>query len=333
MVNFQQTPKPRNYLSRGEQRRLLWLVMGLGLVVLLMIEAGKPEHWPWFATLGESEADPPAESPTPSQETIDTRTRPPSSGNRIPGTFHSPAPPPEQAEEDATGRYFPGIKPQYLQWVRDDKLYRPEQENKAWFNLLAVLKNTEQAKLDKASTGRRTFAQLFKQSREYRGELVTIRGIVRRANPWEPMRENEQVVWRTYRVWLFPDDCPSSPMIVYCLELPEGFPTGMEIQQRAEITAFHFKRVVYNARDSFRRAPMLAARTLSWQKPPPPAVVQQPSHGLGTLFAVITVAALLSLAVTVYVYKQTRPARAAEPEDPPTFDVLQEAEYPSDAPQ
>ena len=321
MVNFQQTPKPRNYLSRREQRRLLLMVMALGLLVVMMIEAGKPERWQWFAAL-DGGAEGTAEEQTPvAGAPVDTRAPPPDDDREIRGTFRLQAPVAEQPEADTTGRFFPGVVPDYLEQVRDDKLFRSE-ENRAWRNLLEVLNGADQPTLKKASTGRVTFAQLFSQSREYRGELVTVRGTVRRAHRIAAP-EAENLPEKYYKLWLFPDDFPDSPMMIYCLYVPKGFPTGMTLQP-AEITGFHFKRCVYNAKDSFRRAPLLVARTLDWRKAEIPATTDRPLPGLGSVFAVIGVAAAFCLFVTVYVFTRTRITRRSEPETPPKFDILQE---------
>ncbi len=321
MVNFQQTPKPRNYFSRREQWRLLFMVMTLGLVAVLMMEAGKPQRWQWFVALdGGSDGSQP-DLPAPAEDPIDTRMPPPDPAREIPGSFRSPGTPPPEAEEDTTGRYFPGIKPEYLQWVRDDKVFCPG-ENRAWLNLLDVLGDTDEATLEKASTGRVTFAQLFDQPKEYRGELVTVRGIVRRAHPMS-IRGSDAAALKYHELYLFPDDNPRDPMIVYCLFLPEGFPTGMKLVEHATITAFHFKRCSYNVEASMLRAPRLAARTIHWHKT---TATSQPAPDLVSLFAAITVAAVLCLSVTVYAYSRTRSTRTPQSEELPTFDILKEIE-------
>ncbi len=326
MVSFQQTPKPRNYLARREQGRLLLLVMTLGLVMVLMTEARKPWRWQWLTGPSGGGDDPQAASAPAADEPIDTRARSAPPGEAISGTFRSPAPVPDEAEEDAGGRYFRGVKPKYLEWIRDDKPFYPE-ETKAWFNLLGVLQRTDEPTLRRASTARVTFAQLFKQSKEYRGELVTVGGAVRRAHRLSTPK-NEHGIEKFYQVWLFPDDNPSLPMVVYCLHLPKGFPTGMELEEKAEITGFYFKRWAYKAADSLRRAPTLAARTLHWQKAKP-AVTKPAPAGLGSLLLAVGVAAALSFAVVVYVYTRSHPPRPQRSDGPPSFDALPDFEIPS----
>lgn len=269
MINFQDTPKPRSYLSRREQWRLLVLVMAMGLVVFLMNEARKPENWAWLFAVGEV------------------------------------SPRPAKAAEQPGGRYFPGVKPEYFLAIRDDMPFRPDEQD-AWFNLFDVLNKTNEATLEEKSIGRVTFAQLFQQSDEYRGELVTIQGTVRRAHRLTAPK-NDCGIKKYYQIWVQPADSPNSPIVVYCLHLPKGFPTGMDISAEAEITGFFFKRWAYKARGTLCTAPTLAARTVRWQKVP--EVVKSAPMNVGTLLLLFGVAVAVSALVVVHVIRRTRPAR------------------------
>ena len=284
---------------------MLLLVMSLGLVVVLMIEARDPAHFAWFAVL--------TDEPMP----IDNRLTPLRAENEIPGTFVSPRE--VEAEEDTTGRYFPGVKPKYFESIRDDTTFR-YQERKAWFNLLEVLDRNDEATLRKASTGRVAFAQLFKQSDDYRGELVTLLGSIRRAHrlsvpklsvPKLNAPKNEYGIAQYYRMWLWTDDNRTSPMVIYCLYLPEGFPTGMDVSEEVEITGFFFKRWAYQAKDSLRTAPTVLARTVHWHKATP--IAASAPMDLVTLAWIVVVAAVFSLLAVIYVFTRTGPGRSVDP--------------------
>jgi len=232
--------------------------MSLGLVVVLMGEARDPSNWQWLSALDSPTNGRPAASDPGWRPEIDNRLKPSDPDEQIPGTIVSPAPP--QAEADTSGNYFPGVKPQYLKSVRDDTTFRYD-ERQAWFNLLDVLQKTDQATLRKASTGRVTFSQFYNQSAEYRGELVTVEGTVRRAHLLKAPKNDCQIE-QYYQIWLQPADNRSVPMVVYCLLLPDGFPTGMDVSANVEITGFHFKRWAYKAQDAIRTTPVLLARTV-----------------------------------------------------------------------
>jgi len=298
MVDFQQTSKPRNYLARREQWRILMLVMALGLVIALMNEARDPANFAWLQTLDKDSGADAAETP-PEATTVDNLlTRPPQ--NPIPDAFVSPAD--IASEEQPSDRYFPGVKPQLLGTIRDDTTFR-YQEREAWFNLLDVLRDSDDATLRKASVGRVSFAQLFKQSDDYRGELVTLVGTIHRAHPLSPPK-NEDGFDRYYRLWLQPADNLTSPIVIYCLELPDGFPTGMKVSAEVEVTGFFFKRWAYKAQDSLRTAPTVLARTVDWH-PPKPLGSDAPTDAL-SLTLLFGGAALFAVVAVVYIFARTK---------------------------
>ena len=305
MANFRKHTKPRSYLARREQVRLLMLVMGLGLVVVLMMEVSKPAALAWLARIFDGPAVQ-QEGPNGAEraaEPVDTRVRHRRSPSE-PGTFISPAPLDDTLDE--SGRYFPGIRPGYFQAIKDDLPLRSGEEHYPWFHLLEVLDGTDEESLEKASTGRATWAQLFRQPNDYRGELVTIVGTVRRAH-YRRSPKNDANIEGTNQLWVFPEDNPGEPIVVYSLYLPEGFPMGMEIAEEASITGFFFKRWVYSALDDVRTAPLMLSRNINWKKRPPKP--EEPPFDPTKLIAVIIAALAICTFVVIRVYRQTRPSR------------------------
>jgi len=74
IVTIQQ-PIP-NYLGRRTQRRLLWAVLGLGLVVIAVAEAARPANWHWLWHHGAADVAQ-AEPGLDRGDQIDTRVVPP----------------------------------------------------------------------------------------------------------------------------------------------------------------------------------------------------------------------------------------------------------------
>jgi hypothetical protein len=146
--------------------------------------------------------------------------------------------------------------------------------------------------------------QLFEQSAEYRGELVTTGGTIRRALPHQPPR-NDLGLAEYYQTLLSPSDYPSEPIMVYCLDLPEGFPTGADIRERAEVTGFYFKRGAYRAAGGkIRIAPMLLARTLDWQKrAEAPGTASENS---ASVVWIVVCSALFAICATAVVFYRSR---------------------------
>jgi len=300
VFEFQRGSRPKNYLARREQWRLLLLVMVLGLVVVLGLEARNPARYRWLWGIGAAAPGGAATGESGDAGAVDTRIDFEPLEEEIPGTFFSPGP--VQLVEVDSGRYFPGVKPVYLDSICDDEPFRYG-ERDAWFHLLEILQKTPEATLRESSTGRATFVQLYQQSKEYRGELVTLRGTLVRAHHL-PAPRNDYGIDGYYQVWLQPEDNRSFPMVIYCLDLPEGFPTGMTLSEEAEITGFFFKRWAYKASDTIRSTPVTLARTVHWYRRP--EVAGGPPGGVLVVVLMIAGAAAVALVVVGYVYLRTR---------------------------
>jgi len=327
-MRFQRTQKPRNYLARSEQWRLLLMVLALGAVVVLMVEARNPQNWAWLWGGKQPQAGDQARQGSPPAQ-IDNRLSSSKPKGLPPDTVmvEPPPPGPEQiAAEAVGGGFFPGVEPQHLAAMRDDRRTRRE-EWPAWSNLLNVLYRTDEETLEKASLGKVAYNQLFRQSSVYRGRLVTIRGRVHGVFRYPLVNpELDAPVDEYYQVWLYPEDSPMAPVMTYCLFLPPGFPTGDMLDEEATITGFFLKRTAYESRDdNFRTAPTVLARTLHWIRPPevaPPAGLAPWQWG-----ALIGGSLVFGLLAAWLVYQITRPGRpGAAQEDsaqsPPSFDAL-----------
>ncbi len=283
---------------------MLLLVASLGLVLLLAHEV---RQGPTIGRALQAMFGGVAEDEIPRDAEVDTRLIEPDPKDLIPGTFLSPRE--VRPPADRTSEFFPGVNPEYLDPVRDDTFHRGV-ERDGWFHLFRILSDADPDDLEAASRGRVSFVQLFRQSSDYRGHLVRLRGTVRGAFPlWPP--KNDYGIDRYYQVWLFPDDNPAMPVVLFCLDLPEEFPTGMELEERAEVVGFFFKRLAYEATDTLRTAPAVLARGLRWEPAPPAELIEHSE--LPSPWIVLGAALVFSSALAAYVYWRTRPARTAPP--------------------
>ncbi len=261
-LDFQPRKRTRNYLARREQWRLLLVVLALGAVILLIVKARDPANFAWIANLD-------TDHPTPaSDEPVDTRLQLEPRAQESLDTVVSPAatPPPAQQTHDGLA----SVTPESLAAVEDDTVFRAA-ERGVWFRLLEILQDTSPADLKQESLGRVTFVQLFEQPKQYRGRVVSIAGTVRRAN-WVEAPTNDDHIKGYYQLWLQPSDHPSDPVVVYALELPPGFPTGMDASAEVQVTGIFFKRWAYQAQDTLRTAPVVLCRSVEWLKGAPTAV-------------------------------------------------------------
>jgi hypothetical protein len=282
--------------------RLLVLVGSLMLVIILMFEAAKPKNWEWlWAQQPQGLTD--AEI---ANEEIDTRLAPAGDPERSLELDEFIAELPEASagddEQDGQDGYFPGVKPKLLATVRDDMLLIPSEQD-AWYHLCAVLKNADAEELEKASLGRKGFVQLYEQPKEYRGRLVTIRGEVRQAEQFEA-NPNNYGIEAFWKITLRPAGGPNSPILVYSLDMPTGFPSGKDLREEVTFTGFSYKRVAYQAEGETsggetRTAPLLVAKIGQWT--PPPEAKSRSATAWAVLTAVIG-AALLAAGIAMFVY-------------------------------
>lgn len=176
--------------------------------------------------------------------------------------------------------------------VEDNTLANRYQEHDAWFRTLDKLRTSSLESLGEKSLGLVSFLQLYKQPKHYRGQLVTVRGSVRMAYHVRAPR-NDYKIDGYYVFWIKPDAGPNTPLMVYSLDTPAGFPevkdkdvdrTTTELHEEVEFTGYFFKNCVYRAKDATRVTPMLMAKVPSWdgaasgnrsqwQMPSPPVAI------------------------------------------------------------
>jgi hypothetical protein len=224
--------------------------------------------------------------------------------------------------------FFPGVKPELLDAVRDDTVFRGA-EHEAFFHLLETLHDQDEQTLAAASRGPTAFVQLYQQPDEYRGKLVTIHGAVRGVFP-DAASRNDYGIERYYQVWVQPHDHPGLPIVAFVLDLPAGFPVADRLQEEVELTGFFFKRWAYRAQDAIRSAPLVLAKTVRWQ--PPPVADVKPLNVVvivGIVVGAVLIAGVivgLAMRGAPTVYKGPTPTRWGEPMSvqPPPGEVLKQ---------
>jgi hypothetical protein len=311
VLDFRKALKHREGAGLPQHRPLLMLILFMGILAIMADNLRRPGLWAMLdRAAGPAEEPPPATGHRPAA---------PPRENPFPDSFVMSADRAEDqpANQDDTG-YFPGVEPSELRRIRDDRPSLPEEQTCS-LRLLDILRQTDLAEIRRASMGPVTYAQLFNQPENYRGRLVTVAGVVRRVERIELPR-NDYGIAAYSQVWLFPNDNPSSPEVVYCLDLPKGFPTGAKLTAEAGVTGFFFKRWAYPTADADRIAPLLLAKTLHWWKEP--AVTPEPSAHPRWLPLVVVLGALAAMFSAWYASLRTRPSRVPLPAGPPDFTQL-----------
>jgi hypothetical protein len=303
MLDFRPTGnRTTNYFSRRQQWKLLSLVFAAGLLMFLVEAAANPGRWLWLL-------QPP--------KAADAANAHADAGGR-----HAKVEQPESlrrrtaadefiAEADvddgipANKRFFPGVQPELLARVRDDTVFRAAEAD-AFYHLLKILDETSEDRLEKASIGRVSFMQLFTQPKEFRGDVVTIRGTVRRVMDKAAPQNNFGIKGYS-QVVLEPDD-RDYPVVVYCLDLPPEFPRGEKLHDPVAVTGFFYKRWAgLSSGREIMTWPLLLSKTARWQ---PALAAAEPGaedqRALNNLGAGVALAVVASLAVVAFVLSRTR---------------------------
>jgi hypothetical protein len=202
--------------------------------------------------------------------------------------------------------------------VRDDTVVFRPAERDYWFHVLQRVRDAGPSGLTPAP--RASYLQLAKQPDEYRGRAVTIAGTVRLAQR-VPAAENHLGVLEYYVYWIEPAGGPNSPLVVYALDVPKGFPpvrsrgepaAGVApLREDVEVTGVFMKRCAYAAQDGTYTAPLLLAYVPKWHPQEP--LVPPREATLAWLGAAAAGALLLALCVTAAVWKWTSLSRRAAP--------------------
>jgi hypothetical protein len=316
VLDFRKNPSRRSNEPRNEHRHLFVLVLMLGIAFVLIGWVQNPEIRKWLDLTG---AHPTGGS---SGTFIDNRLDAvPRRQDTAEEAFLMPSGRPSTNTETADS-LFPGLTLQEFEVVHDNEPSKHD-EQAVSLHLLDILNRTDPQTLKKWSLGPISYAQLFQQPSQYRGRLIDISGTVRRAN-WLELFPNQYDIKGYYQIWLWPSDNPASPIIIYCLRLPKGFPTGMEITEQVETTGFFFKRCAYQAKDTIRIAPEILTDSLQWQKRP----VMNPMDPAETwpIPVVVFSALLIALLAAGIIYLRTRPVQPIVSHQSPDFTSLQETE-------
>lgn len=251
----------------------MMLVGSLGLVIILMIRAADPDTWRWIAPDEVAEEIASNDRPPIPQNQIEVPRKAVAGDNGTEGEFQvvgdrRPATPYTLGNKDKENAQDPEnriwAKPDALALVEDSSPFRAS-DFEAWSQIFDNMRDATAQDLSAENAPLVQFGQLFQQSKLYRGKLVTIQGTIRRCVklPPNPLDERAGNLWQ---LWVFSGG-DNSPIVIYSMHLPDGFPVGNEIHETASIQAVYFKKWVYAAKGGTMTAPLLLARNVNWQAP------------------------------------------------------------------
>jgi hypothetical protein len=122
-----------------------------------------------------------------------------------------------------------------------------------------------------ANSARRdlTFAHLFEEPAQYRGQVVHYEGRLKRVRKFDAhkyVREGFDIPF-IYEGWIFDLRMHgANPMCVVFTRLPPGVPVKEELDIPAAFDGYFFKRYRYQAGDGWRESPLLIGHTVVAEK-------------------------------------------------------------------
>lgn len=260
------------------------------LTFILIYQAAQPATWQRLFGGG----DPPAET---TAEKIDIRVpRKAVEDEPVGGAFRVAPPTPftmgQGAERLETGKA--AIDEEQLATIQDDSVFR-QAEFGAWRDIFFALQKTPAEDLTPAHAEPVQFAQLYRQPDEYRGKLVAVSGVIKRVVQVDAAKEDLGVD-HLWQIWLF-SGADANPMVIYSLELPDKFPTGVSVNEPATVVGVFFKRWIYKAEGGIMTAPLLLSKSVAWS---PPSDVRPMSTTQLTIGVALSVGAALAIALLLF---------------------------------
>jgi hypothetical protein len=195
-------------------------------------------------------------------------------------------------------RHLPG---DLLLRVRDERPIPKPQENDleldAYYTMLIWAGETAESALQKAARRDVTYRHLFEEPKKYRGEVVFLRGKLKRLIRYDaPQHLREAGFPDLYEGWIFDEVYGANPFCVLFTELPRDVPVGEKLDLEVSFAGYFYKKYRYRAGDNFkanerRDAPLLIGRTLVRLTPAAPAGEEENwGKGLVPLFLGLIIA-------------------------------------------
>jgi hypothetical protein len=186
-----------------------------------------------------------------------------------------PPQPGERAELNALEVAAPNVNAELLAPVSDNTYFRDD-EAIAWFHLFQVVRDTEPGVVTSRSVGPVVYAQLARQPTVYRGRVVTVLGEAARIESVTPAA-NDLGIDKLYRVTVRPAGGDLLPILVYTLELPDGFGGETIPSHSAKFVGYFFKNLSYKNSAGVNISPVIVAKSFAAEIEPTTEIAEEPS--------------------------------------------------------
>jgi len=155
----------------------------------------------------------------------------------------------------------------------DDHTVFRNSDNLAWFRMLETLRNATADRLQASILFTPNILELSKQQDTFRGKLISMRGEVRKAYRVQAPT-NQLDIPQYYVLVIRPSGGSTTPLIVYCLQPPSGFPalpdkdidrTTADMNDVVQVTGYFFKSWAHNGtQGQMFSSPLMLANSFQW---------------------------------------------------------------------
>lgn len=314
-MRFGQRSTPPPFLNRRDQKRMIGMILLLGMVVLAIRMTAQPKFWWWmFPDQQQPEINQPSDQPAaaidhsvpeqrrlrrdefiagPSQpddpsatdvaSTGDQQTPPPGDGSTSAAQSPSGQTTGNVDDEaqstdwgEAPDLTSAGIPSGRLGKVKDRSVGLRPQEAADYYYLLAKSARIDQQLLTDAALPAASYETLMTDPAEFRGQVVRLKGVARRIES-VPAASNPFGVETIHDLWIFTRLSGDSPIHVQCTTLPEGIPRGRSLARDVpvEVTGYFFRIEGYESVGGVHTAPLILAGQPRWLRPQPSPVRQE----------------------------------------------------------
>ncbi len=183
----------------------------------------------------------------------------------------------------------------------------------AWFRMLEQLQQYTYPEIRQHSTARVSALELGTQQAQFRGQLVTVRGEIRRAYRVQAQK-NELEIDQYHVIVIKPVGGTLVPFVIYSLETPKNFPPlpdknldgrTLDIGDVVEVTGYFFKSWAHPGGDGkMHSSPLLLAKNFDWFKGErlEAAANNQANGSTMPTWSIIAIPVTLAIVVTIGVY-------------------------------
>ncbi len=295
MLRFGNDRIPQTRPPFGTRGRSVWmLLLMLGAVIALMRQVQQPTTADLLGRLFNSSSaeDRSEKSPQPAAK--------PSSDDRGRNSGSPSVRKPESGGPWAA--------------VKDNATFIPA-ERTAWALLWDEVRRTPSTNLERQAIGTATYAQLVNQPNLYRGLPVRVRGRVLRESV-KRAPENLLGITAYHQLVLAPIGGGDWPVMIYCLNLPKGFPRGEGLKVDLTVVGLFFKNWSYPYEGGMGLAPVIVTNAIDWRLPIAPSMPAAAPPNAASVWMGGAAALLAAVGFTRLALRRTRRPAKAETESP-----------------